>query len=391
MKKANAQDEEKKGELVYDEGTLNAIQQYLVFPINAESRKAIRQLEGARAMIKDDLSSIEHHKRSIVERRARIKQNEMLLPQLEEKVKPEEQPSRERALAELEAVAVLPWVEKVWLEYPQMRINTRKDMLKTRLDTRIVDCGGGKYRSEYVAEPPIVPMPQYEINISLDNMGNGGWANNTHNLAIRLINQHDMSKFVGGKVVPHDPHPHWASGGSRGLGAWAQLCLGEYEKDLNEASKKGLVPFLSELAAYLQTCGDGHAYRRKDLWALSLGKPEYNEHILRPIANGEKVEDIEARYKRDYKTVNAVELKEGAPVNPGADGLVVDVSDVAALGNAWNIAFRPMDILYQDLVAAQGIAPLMPPCDCPASPENPYECDCDGECACHEEYVGVDD
>lgn len=391
MIKANQDKEIPAAELAFKPGQLEQVMGYLMFPIDVKGREARAKVENLKAAIhndEDNLQYIEREHKRLLENldgyRKELVEVEAALPE-------EHKPTIERAQTEMEAVAKLAWIEKLSMEGHSLCILTRPGMLKTQLRTGIVDFGGGVKRTEFLAEPVMVPLPQYEMFINLQHLGQKRWANNTGAMAIRLINPDDISKFIGGKVVAHNPRAHWAAGGA-GMGYWTALCLGEYEKGFQEASVKGITDLLVEIANYLQTAGDEHAYLPKAEWALRMGNPAYNDHVYRLAKEGETTQQVDERYKRDYKTVHAIQFPEDTKFNPGADGGMVIMDEAAP--TTTTRGFRLRNIMmptgfgiaaYQDNMAIpEPMDDDEDMCDCPALPE---DCDCGGECACHEDYV----
>lgn len=347
MIKANQKEQAPAGSMAINLDGIRYLRSSLQFPIDVKARderikydavmENIRYLEGRRTTYLRDMEGLI---KSISE------ENERLAAIGEPAKKAE--PSLEVAKAQLDALAKLPWVQEVSSDGGLLRVKTQPGMLKTLLDRRIVDFGGGVYRNEYLAEPVMVPMPQYEINFNPGNAGKGNWASNANSLGIRLINTEDTSKYIGGKVFARQTaYPHWASNGSHGHDNWNSLCLGEYAADLNTASIKSLTAFFEVLATYLQTSGDEHAYRSKADWALTLGKPEYNEHTLRTAIAGETTEMVEERYRRDFRLMNKLEIPAGAVVNPGSasGGGIPNAAANAAAGTA----------MYDAVMRARGL------------------------------------
>lgn len=315
------------------------------FPLDVKLRQQIREREAAENQLRGAEENITHYTMYLddyKQQREHAKANLDKLKELPEPVKP----TLDDAQKQLDGLLALPWVQEVKVDGRSLKVIARKGFLKTKLEKRIVDCGGGNYGVEFLPEPVMVDMPQYEFNFDPYRCGEGSWANNARHIGIRMIDNADASTFIGGKVMPRLIYAHWATGGGQGMREWSGLCFGEYEHDLNEASIKGIAPFFSELATYLQTCGDEHAYRPKEQWALGLGKPAYNPYVLREAKADETVATIAAQYKIDYRDKNKVEFKEGAEVNPGnATATEIGIEHDGRTATATEIALQQLDAM----------------------------------------------
>lgn len=294
--------------------SLELCKDLLVFPFDVSTRNTKRELADMERNLSQNASDIVFHKRLLTETRRAAKMAQVSIAKLKTTLVSSAPASVEKARAEVESLAKLPWIESVELGDASVIVRTRKGVLKTTFDTRVVECPEGVV-TEFMT-PVTEELPQYDIFLNLESVG-GSLANEPDRLAIRLVNEKDASEFLAWSSYNHQPQSHWASTGTARVMNWEKLCLGEYEKEAVEASKQGLAPFFSELAIYLQTAGDEHAYRRKELWALWLGKPEYNKFCIRVASKGESKEDIEKKYRIDFKERRQPEIREGAVVNPG--------------------------------------------------------------------------
>lgn len=334
---------------------------YLHFPVNAESKKAIRELATFEADIKNAEDNL-HYLATEASRYEKIRTTARLAQfKAKKSITPETMASEEEVEAVLKRVARMPWVEKLELTGTRLIVYTRKDSLKTVLDERMVALGEGGRAIEFM-EPQEVSLPQYKLNIALTNLGEGGWSMNIETLAIALFNQEDIMypDKEAGKLVRQRMDAHWASSGANGqFSAWENLCLGDSANDVQKASAKGLVELLSEIATYLQVSDDPNAFRRKYDWAAGLGKHGY-EFIVRQAEAGETAQSIEKKHKADYKKYRQVEAKEEI------DGRNVRASRAARRltdAFAWTTITEPtltpqnMHVFYDQI--ANELAPLV--------------------------------
>lgn len=326
MRKAN-QTQLPDAEVEFMPENLARMRDFFRFPIDVKLQANINERKGFESNIRAANTAIAEYKQF-------KKESELALATLPSLPEERPAPSDKEMEEQLEALARLPWVARVWID----------GTTQIRVLTRIVDIGDGNHRVEFM-DPVTVPMPVYEISFGINRAAETSqWANTPNKLAIRLVDRRDVSKFVSKNVFAHIPYPHWAAGDGRELGSWTGLCLGEYEKDIDEAAKEGIVPFFTTLVTYLQTCGDSHAYMSKAVWAARMGKPEYADFCVRPIAKYETAEQIEERYKRDFKTMNQTEGVEPSQTSARAtltvDGIHSVLQDVhtyytANIGDLW--------------------------------------------------------
>lgn len=430
MKKAN-QKEHEPAKVEVAEGQLKPLLHLLKFPIDHQEREAfyiVEREEQQAAMFRQQMESNRRRMENAQKRADQYRKD------LGEKVPLSTQDARKV----LEEIGKLAWVERVSVSAHSVVVTTRRDMLKTRLTQRFV-YDGGHHEREFLKEPVIVSLPKYEIVFDLrafSDHGSDGMhlANQRDRLAIRLIDPKDVSDFKGLDAgFRHEPHAHWASNASPGLGSWQGCCLGEYEEDLEEAAEEGVVPFLTTFSLYLQMSGDDHAFRGKTEWAMMMGNPDYNEHILRKKNEDETWEQIVEQYKKDYKIAEQPEIPPNAQVNPGegrppmpnedddifeapfgvgpmfvdgahgGDGVAAAaIAGGAGAGGVINPAHLEAirrRLMQDDTVVPNGsigIGTILPTndseddtddeCDCSEPGEgNGDECDCGGLCNCHDE------
>lgn len=242
--------------------------------IERESGRA-RELERIIAVSNNDLEAVKLNLKKLEEEYATL---------------PEEGMTVEDGKKLLDSIAALPWVEKVELDGNMLRIFTRQGTLKTDFYNRMV-IGNGNRVNELLQEVATLPLPQYEIQIDLRNMGRS-WAVNPA-LSIRLSNPNEFNSFQADEAGwVHEPRAHWACNNTSG--SWGTLCLGDYDSVLIQAGKKGLMELLMELAIFLQRSGWSSAYVNKVAWSILIGNPTYNQYLLRPFAVGEDVDSIVA-------------------------------------------------------------------------------------------------
>lgn len=388
MKKANSKNEKREvAELIVSDEQLGRAKELLRFPVTAEDRIARDRMSQVAYNLSEYEKNVEYYERELSTVRARARHEKLALYKMRKELNQEPVPL-ESAKAILEEVANLAWVEKVSLDGSYLHIFTRKDMLKTVFDIQLVGLNRpDSWVFEFLEGPVSASMPQYEIRVSLTNMG-GSWTTNVGVLALRFSNPDDVAHFDGkGILRRQEIVPHWASNGNNGFEQWQYLCLGEYEDDLTKASAKGLVPFLTELALYLQLSGDQHAYHPKPKWALMIGKKEYAEFNGRLIRNTETQKMLAERYIRDYKIMRQPEGTKEVTVDPEVQAAIVAENALRTVAGArlnpvvTRLYFQDTNILH----------PTTETCDCDfegeTEPAVVRTCDCGGQCDCHLELV----
>ena len=210
--------------------------------------------------------------------------------------------TKDDVIAKLREVANLPWVEKVTLSNDtRLTIKTRANTLKTTFFNRVVYKGGVRVR-ELLPRPLTLPMPEYELNVDLRNMGSG-W-HRSPSLLLRLANPSILThhpKDVANLGYSFAAYAHWAShesppymGGSNSAANYSDLCLQDYRGQLSNAGNTSIVDFLNEVSIFLQESGWAHAFRQKEEWMCTLGFQPYVEQLMRPLADGETFESIQA-------------------------------------------------------------------------------------------------
>lgn len=381
MKKANSKNEEKvPAEMIIPDEQLGRAKMFLKFPVTDAERNNISIIRDLELSIKDFNNNVSYHEVQLTNFRGMLRTNKIELRKVINESNAETI-SMEDAKGILAEVAKLPWIEKVSLEGMMLHLFTRKNILKTVFDRRVVGIGGGSFIQEFLEVPVTASMPQYEIRISLMDMG-GNWALNADVLALRFSNEEDISHFDGKRIVKSQMiTPHWAANGTHGFGNWEYLCLGEYEEDLKKESAKGLVPFLNQLALYLQLSGDEHAYRSKPVWSLLIGKKEYSEFNGRVLRKNETGKEVNEKYTRDYKLLRQPEgAKEVARNATGVTTTTGTTNHLDAMlralnGNVWvtNTLTMPDVVPHAD-------------CDCDMIGITDLDarlCDCGYVCDCH--------
>lgn len=353
MKKANTIEEPKDILVEATEEALDLLKTNLKFPVDLARQKMLATLQDVR-------SNIQYFENQNKEYLAAIASNAQSLRLEEEREKlivddlpVETFATQEEMQLELESVARLPWVEKVGVDGYFVVVTTRKDMLKTRFDTRLVMLPRNRWTMEHIPEPVIASMPQYQIRIDTTHLGHN--FSNTISLGIRLADDAEISQYEPNLIAGHERQMHWGSSGARGAGGnWGHICLGEYSKDIQEASKKNLVTLFNELSVYLQNAGDGgNAYRTKHNWAMGLGKALYYEFLTRKAESGETKEGIEEQYKKDFKMMNPV--PEGTRTVDQASSS--DTLTLASLARAWNSQQHvSMGMMYPPVQGHGGIS-----------------------------------
>lgn len=298
MIKANAEKKKKTKKLAVSEQQLEELRGYLTFPIDTELRERRSIIRDLASYIRNNESNIRDYENVLERERNSLARNTEHLGEENAKLpKIEKLASTEEAAATLQAVAELPWIQTVSLDNTSLMVLTEPGVLVTTFDTRTVELGPGMSAPEFM-EPVVAPLPQYFIRVLLDGMGYSMTTN--ERLSISLADKNDTEHFIAGKIAMQQMNAHWASNDRGRFGDWGKLCLGEYEKELMEASKEGLIPFFTELATYLQTSGDEHAYRPKQQWAIAIGKKEYQQ-FLRPAKEKETYVGLMEKYREDFK------------------------------------------------------------------------------------------
>ena len=281
MKKAN----QTPGTATYTERDLKELLSYL--------DTGARKRSNFEANIKREADKARNLEKQITIAGADLEATKLNLTKLETEFAalPEDGMGIEEGKALMDKIAGLPWVERVELNTNILHIFTRQGVLKTDFYNRMV-IGNGNRTNELLMEVATLPLPQYEITLDLRNMGSS-WAVNPA-LSIRLSNPQDYNSFQameGGWEV-HEPRPHWAC--NNNPGDWGTLCLGDYDKNLFEGAKRGLLGLLEELAIFLQRSGWSSAYVNKVAWSTLMGNPVYNQYLLRAFRPGEDVDSIVA-------------------------------------------------------------------------------------------------
>lgn len=380
------------------DGQIEITKDLLKFPVTSDDRDLREKISQEDYSIRSYMDTLLAYESTISQTRAQLRKSKLNRFKLEKQF--DDLVSLDTARSILGEVAKLAWIEKVSIQDHYLHIFTRKDMLKTLFDIQIVGIGGGSTLYEFLAEPTTASMPQYEIRISLKNLG-GNWATRVDVLAIRFSNHDDVDYFDGKGIFPRQRlMPHWASSGGTSFQDWNYLCLGEYERDLKQASAQGLVPFLNELSQYLQLSGDEHAYVRKPAWALLIGKKEYVEFNGRLINVGETQKSVNEKYKRDYKLMHQPEgVVEADPANVARARQETEIATTLteeAIGGARNHirngGFVMAPTTWRGWMAAQGpTTPTIENCDCDLREETDVEvyeqCGCAGICECHSDGI----
>jgi len=207
---------------------------------------------------------------------------------------PPPEPDEKATMAELDRIARLSWVKNVSIEQSPIAmrptlalcIETRPNALYTTMTKRISSAG-----RFYTTTPYKIALPAYDIIVSLTPRGS--LSNSDSRLAINLHDyESDTANFMTGYEYNHEPHAHW--GARHKHDEFSELCLGEYENEINRAFRTSLFDGLVSLSIYLQIAGDRHAFVEKHKWALWLGKKEYNEAITpRTVAEKKKAQEAD--------------------------------------------------------------------------------------------------
>lgn len=200
---------------------------------------------------------------------------------------------------QLEQITKLPWVESVLLKDSghSIIVRTRENVLKTTFHNRMV-YQKGQRALELLDKPLVLPMPQYEIHVRLQNMGHSWDRNN--NLSIRIpdisgfVFMPDVNDIGWNQVV----HGHWAAGDNGRMAAhregdWGALCLNHYADSFEKSGKHSIIELLNEIVVYLQNAGWANAYRNKMEWAITLGCQTYITKLTRPLLQNESFEMIQ--------------------------------------------------------------------------------------------------
>lgn len=293
---------------------MEAIKGFLQYPYDPKIQRTLASVVNIEEAIVEGHSSIIDYERALESLRKQIHAQEAKLVLAKKNAEGIKVITSAEALEVVRKLSKVAWIESIRVGAANIIVKTRPGMLKTILDVRLVDSGRGRSQVEFI-DPVTVSLPQYEIGIGVNYVGQGRMANNSSALNIKMVNDKDVSKFVAGKVVRHEPRAHWAAQ-SAGLGTFGGLCLGEYEEEINEAMKVGIVEAFVAVAHYLQTSGDEHAYDRKHFWAAKMGNPEYADFCVREIGEGETPEGIAEKYKRDFKLMRQPDMTKARGPEP---------------------------------------------------------------------------
>lgn len=264
--------------------------------IRSNIERTVRDLESSlrtsTITIRNAEATIESNKRVTVRLERDLETHKKKLSET-----PEAEGGIEELKEELAAATRLPWVSSLHVSTTNLYITTRTGVLKTDFYERVAYRNGSR-TTELLPEPLSLPLPTYEIIINLGNMGNS-WAVNA-NLQVRLAVKTESQFFAANDSGwSHQVQAHWASNERSASYDWAPLCLGDYDAVLMEASKRGIVELLSELAVFLQTSGWSSAYRPRLTWAAIMGNPVYNQHLLRKLVGDEQVEQVQAKHREE--------------------------------------------------------------------------------------------
>lgn len=308
--------------------------------MNSTTRKRVViecEVTSLKHNIKAHENNIKASKASIISSEKTIEEDKKMLEKSEKALKevPNEAYALDELKAEIRQVAELEWVQTVHLKEGYLYITTKPGVLQTEFYERMAYYSG--YRTtELLEEPLTLPLPTYSIRINLVNMGNAWTRSNALNMQLATPAETQMYNNGKSAGLSHQPFAHWATNESPY--AWGSLCLGDYDHNLIEAGKRGLIEFMSELAVFLQSSGWSSAYRNKLVWAATLGFAPYEKFLLR-AAEGR---DDLTRISSERRSGLAAWLKKhGVSINRfmyGSDAGGTDMSEM------------PVDALERELV-----------------------------------------
>lgn len=224
---------------------------------------------------------INSSQRRIDELESEINANEAEITELDKKIAALPLPpivSPETAKKDLERATSLAFVKGIRVENMDGRkyvvITTRANALYTTLDKKF-----SANQRWYSVRPYRIALPSYRIRLALAE--GSVYTQNDRVLGITLADWNDTRSFLPSiTIYSHQPHAHWAAM-QAGSGIYNGLCLGEYEDEIKKEFQESVADGLIALAVFLQTSEASSAYiRKRERWALWLGKTEYNLTIV---------------------------------------------------------------------------------------------------------------
>ena len=187
--------------------------------------------------------------------------------------------SPEKANTDLVRVLALPYIKSIGTEEMDGKqyivIETRANSLYTTLDRKY-----SRAERWYKSKPYRIPLPVYNIRIGI--VPSKTLAGNSEALGLSFADHAaDTAHWLEWvNRYRQEPHPHWGTQ-SASSSNYKAVCLGEYESEVSQAFKKSIADGIASFAVYLQTAGTTNAYvQGRHLWALWLGKKEYNTAII---------------------------------------------------------------------------------------------------------------
>jgi hypothetical protein len=212
--------------------------------------------------------------------------------------------SDEVARAQAEAILKLSYIKNVSVEEmggeEYIVIQTRENSMFTTLKKKF-----SRSQRWYRVKPYRVSLPAYTIRIAIGTRGN--YSNNSEALGIKITNEDDYSHFSEAvQIYSHQPHPHWASLGSRG--EYTGLCLGDYTSEIAIGIRNNLYKGVIAIATYLQISGATSAYiTERERWALYLGNKEYNALLIPSVKEEEAIKPEDIEEDEDERTLTCAE------------------------------------------------------------------------------------
>lgn len=242
--------------------------------VNKEGR-----IEDLRATIDNDLSRIEYLQQEMQSRTEDVESYKILIEQIQDeitKLPPPPTVTPEEVRANITRALSLAYVKSISIDGRNIIVTTRVNALYTTLERKY-----SRAERWYKVKPYKIALPSYRIRIGV--VPAQSLSNKTDALALTL-NEYtaDTAHFLPWvNRYSHEPHAHWGTTSARASDEYRGICLGEYESEVTKAFKISLTDGLIALAIYLQSAGTDHAYiNKRELWALWMGKHEYNRALV---------------------------------------------------------------------------------------------------------------
>lgn len=245
------------------------------------------KIEYIKQNMESDENTITRRQRDIDDLKERRERDEVALAETEKELA--EMPTakiytEDEARADIEKALRLPFIKSVRIENMGEReyivATTRENTLYTTINRKY-----SRGQRWYKSKPYKIALPAY--NIRIGTIPSKTHANNSEVLGLALANYREDTAHWLDWATRYYQHiyPHWGTTSvgrdGDGRGTYRGICLGEYEGEVSTSFRRSIAEGLTALAVYLQTSGTESAYiHGRHLWALMLGKKEYNKALV---------------------------------------------------------------------------------------------------------------